>query len=217
MSHETSRKRRDPSPSSLRRERSIAKSPKKSKNDLGSRITSQSPQHISTAVSSVTVASRNEPTPLSRAPTESSLETQPRGTTLGLELRLSHQPKPSSKCFRISNVPPTWSQADILTYLKNVDDAFDLSATDHRISLYPACSGRSQVALLNLMECSNYFQQLEPHRSHPLGNGDLGLTIDSHFYGLTPLNDPDGNTIAEFVMPSLVWHRGTDDVLSSLY
>jgi hypothetical protein len=194
MSHGNSKKQ-DPSPSLLGYERS--KSLKKSRTGLASGSTSESPQQISTAAASITVldgvAGLN---PSSRAPTPSTHKLL----------------KPM--CFRISNVPPKWSREDLLIRLKSVDDSFDLSATD-RLSLYPACSGRSQVALLNLMECSKYFQQLDPHRPH-LIRGNPDLTVDSNFYGLTPLNSPEGDIIAEFVMPFHVSLSDTDGVLSSL-
>jgi len=104
------------------------------------------------------------------------------------------------KCFRIANVPSSWSKDTLLTTLKWIDPF--LADQNVKLSLYPACSYsiQTQVALINLRRCTEYFRLLKSDRFNyeELSDGTL-LVIDSHFYDLTPLNSPEGDIVAEFV------------------
>jgi hypothetical protein len=114
-------------------------------------------------------------------------------------------PSSRTKCFRISGIPQDWEEDDLLGALQTVDP--ELRNQKPQLSLYPACSGSSQTALLEL-DPTEYFQSLRPDESiytsiFPASKTEAVLTIDSHFYGLTPLNTPDKQIIAELVASCL--------------
>ena len=111
----------------------------------------------------------------------------------------------STKCFRISGIPQDWKEDDLRGALQTIDP--DLRNQKSQLSLYPACCGSSQTALLEL-DPTKYFQSLGPNEStykhvFPASKTDAVLTIDSHFYDLTPLNTPDKQIIAELVASCL--------------
>lgn len=120
----------------------------------------------------------------------------------GSDTARSSEPRSRPMCFRISNVPLTWGKEDLVEHLKRVGF---VDKGHNRVSLYPACSGDGQVALLNLVEYFEWFRQLSITGSDTLpGCGsETNLQIDRHFYGLTPLNNPKKNIAAEFVTTSL--------------
>jgi hypothetical protein len=97
-------------------------------------------------------------------------------------------------CFRIANVPCTWSKERLITALLTVDPSLDKTS---QLSLYPACCGTTQTALLNQATCTEYFQTLKPNKYNYVKTSDGILVIDSHFYDLTPLNNPKGEIVAE--------------------
>jgi hypothetical protein len=107
-----------------------------------------------------------------------------------------------TKCFRISGIPQDWKEDDLLGALQDIDP--DLRNQKSQLSLYPACCGSSQTALLEL-DTTNYFQSLGLNESYkrisPPSKTAAVLTIDSDFYGLTPLNTPDKQIIAELAAP----------------
>jgi hypothetical protein len=114
-------------------------------------------------------------------------------------------PSSRTKCFRISGIPQDWNQDDLLGALQTIDP--DLRNQKPQLSLYPACCGSSQTALFEL-NSTKYFRKLRPNEStykrvFPASKTDATLTIDSHFYGLTPLNTPDKQIIAELVASCL--------------
>jgi hypothetical protein len=99
-------------------------------------------------------------------------------------------------CFRISNVPPMWSEGELLQALQSSGDSLDLATRQYRLSLYPACCGSSQTALLNL-QCPGYSWDPKSNKDQLIGREDSDLVMDRHFYGLTPLNTPEGEIVAE--------------------
>jgi hypothetical protein len=110
-----------------------------------------------------------------------------------------------TKYFRISGIPRDWKEDDLVGALQTIDP--DLRNQKSQLSLYPACCGSSQTALLDL-DPTKYFQSLGPNESCELEpvipaskTEAVFLTIDSHFNGLTPLNTPDKQIIAELVAP----------------
>jgi hypothetical protein len=109
-------------------------------------------------------------------------------------------PSSRTKCFRISGIPQDWKEDDLLGALQNIDP--DLRNQESQLSLYPACCGSSQTALLEL-DTTKYFESLGPNESYTRisqpskTEAARVLTIDSDFYGLTPLNTPDKQIIAE--------------------
>jgi hypothetical protein len=110
-------------------------------------------------------------------------------------------PNSRTKCFRISGIPQDWEEDDLLGALQTIDP--ELQNQKSQLSLYPACSGSSQTALLEL-DPTKYFQNLRLNEStytsiFPGSKTEAVLTIDSHFYGLTPLNTPNKQIIAELV------------------
>jgi hypothetical protein len=101
----------------------------------------------------------------------------------------------SPMCFRIANVPSTWNKERLLTALLTVDPSLDKTS---QLSLYPACCGSTLTALLNQATCTEYFQRLKPNEYNYMKTSDgTHLVIDSHFYDLTPLNNPKGGIVAE--------------------
>jgi hypothetical protein len=110
-------------------------------------------------------------------------------------------PSSRTKCFRISGIPQDWEEDDLIGALQTIDP--ELRNQKSQLSLYHACSGSSQTALLEL-DPTKYFQSLGPNEStytsiFPASKTEAVLTIDSHFYGLTPLNTPNKQIIAELV------------------
>jgi hypothetical protein len=108
------------------------------------------------------------------------------------------------KCFRIANVPPDWKKDTLLAALETIDPCLE----DHnpQLSLYPCLdSTQTQTALLNLGTCTTYFHGLKPNDFNHVHTTDNNiLVIDSHFYGLTPLNSPEGKIVAELVALNLL-------------
>jgi len=111
--------------------------------------------------------------------------------------------KSKSKCFRIANVPSTWSYDHLLNSLRKIDPSLEQKDKyEYQLTLYPACYGSTQTALLNLHTCTEYFQKLKPDDFNFVSTpGRVDLVIDSHFYDLTPLNSPGDEVVAELVLP----------------
>jgi len=106
------------------------------------------------------------------------------------------------KCFRISNVPSDWNEDMLFAALETIDPFLD--RLNLQLSLYPACCGASQTALLNLGVCTEYFLQLLSGSSNHISiPGKVVLVIDSEFYDLTPLNSPGDEVVAELVLSCL--------------
>jgi len=103
------------------------------------------------------------------------------------------------KCFRISGIPPCWSEDDLLNALHTIDPS--LTRQNCRSSVYPGCSDATQTALLNLVSSTEHLER-HKHLQVPQSDNRIGalLTIDSHFYNLTPLNVPKGEVVAELVL-----------------
>jgi len=101
--------------------------------------------------------------------------------------------------YRISGIPPCWSEDDLLGALQTIDPS--LSHQYCQPSLYLGCFDATKIALLNLASCTEY---LEGHKHLPVpkSTNRIGavLTIDSYFYNFTPLNVPKGEVVAEFVL-----------------
>jgi hypothetical protein len=103
--------------------------------------------------------------------------------------------QPKSKCFRISSIPSRWTENDLVVFLEK--QGLPVPG-DGELSLYPACNGHAQTALLNLPHCPEHF--CDQYFSHD----NVQLSIDSQFEGLTPLNTPQEDILAEFVIPSTI-------------
>jgi hypothetical protein len=84
----------------------------------------------------------------------------------------------------------------LLKSLKQIDPYLEQKP---QLSLYPACCGPTQTALLNLQACSAYFQNLKSNDFNYVTFKETLLVIDSHFFDLTPLNTPEGEIYAESV------------------
>ncbi|KAF8538592.1 hypothetical protein BDD12DRAFT_884762 [Trichophaea hybrida] len=108
---------------------------------------------------------------------------------------------PGPKCFRISNVPSTWSKDDLLNSLKEIDPSLErISSNEYQLSLFPACHGSSKTAILNFETCTKYFQKLKTDDFNYQRTSDGSfLVIDSHFHDLTPLSSPEGKIVADVV------------------
>jgi len=116
-------------------------------------------------------------------------------------------PVAGPKCFRIANVPLTWSKKQVYRVLHNIDQL--LKDHKHELSLFPACSGATQTALLNFEICTKFFRRILPNDHHYVPvpatstSDEVLLVIDCHFHDLTPLNTPKGEIVAELVLPSV--------------
>ncbi|KAF8536884.1 hypothetical protein BDD12DRAFT_982516 [Trichophaea hybrida] len=107
-------------------------------------------------------------------------------------------PKVGPTCFRIANIPQHWGELSLLDALQNVEPCMK----DHtwELSIYPACVGWTQTALLNLPSCSTCFQSMDPNETQYLPISDEGsLSLDRHFRGLTPLNKNEGDAVVDVV------------------
>ena len=106
------------------------------------------------------------------------------------------KPKLAPVCLRISNVPPMWNEGDLLQAFKSSDDSLDLAAGQYQLSFYPACSGSSRTAILNL-QCPGYSWNLQSNEDRLIRREGSDIVIDRHFHGLTPLNTPEGEIAVE--------------------
>ncbi|CAG8701125.1 10351_t:CDS:2, partial [Acaulospora colombiana] len=101
------------------------------------------------------------------------------------------------KCLRISGIPDSWSEDDLRWCLKTLDP--NLRGNDFKLSLYPACHGSGQVCTLNLSQCTEYFQQVVPYKPFFASVQGQDFSIDCDFNGLTPLNTPPKEILADIV------------------
>lgn len=101
--------------------------------------------------------------------------------------------------FRISDIPLEW---DVQRVKKLLADRCCIErATDHQITLYPSVAGGYQIGILALTGPRDYvdtFAPLGDDKSKRLVmDNDNHITIDRHFYGLTPLNTSSDEVVAE--------------------
>lgn len=108
-------------------------------------------------------------------------------------------------CWRIGGIPLEWSRDDLVRHLQAFDESLQ-KLEGHWLSLFPAYSGNTQTALLNLELPLQYFQNLNSdettaitirHLSKEGEKIEVDLSIDCHFHGLTPVNTPTGDNIIE--------------------
>jgi hypothetical protein len=106
-------------------------------------------------------------------------------------------------CFRITGIPLNWGNNELKEALAQIGRDVDLNDID--LSIFPACSTKTQTALLRLPVDSNiaYFEGWKQSQEKQLPFKEQGktklLNIDKDFYGLTPLNSPDVPITAELV------------------
>ena len=111
------------------------------------------------------------------------------------------QPKPGTSqqtvseqnqqtCFRISGIPPHWDSERLEKALQTIDPEFDPMGA--KVSgPFPDVYDSTQVALLDLSDCTSYFTFDPNQEKHKMINEDdqsVHLVLDNHFYDLTPLN-----------------------------
>ncbi|KAF8542128.1 hypothetical protein BDD12DRAFT_428180 [Trichophaea hybrida] len=111
----------------------------------------------------------------------------------------AHRPKP--RCVRISGIPKRWSDTDLIAALQTFDPS--LEGRQHDISMYPACCGDTQTALLNSNTCAEIVERRQSKQATHIFNESSGseifLAIDSHFNDLTPLNRAESIILADVV------------------
>ncbi|KAF8530881.1 hypothetical protein BDD12DRAFT_914734 [Trichophaea hybrida] len=145
---------------------------------------------------------RKQPPDGSQSPEGSKRATTGSGVlTVGTSEPQSINPTSSNlrpKCFRISGLPLSWSENDLFDALHDNDPS--LTRQSYRPSLYPACFGSKQTALLYLDPSTEH---LHSHNhlqvSESASRTATVLTIDSDFHNLTPLNDPKGDIVADVI------------------
>ncbi|KAH0611869.1 uncharacterized protein H6S33_011134 [Morchella sextelata] len=116
--------------------------------------------------------------------------------------------RPQHECWRIQNIPTSWSVTKLLRMLQKQDESLG-NLEEQCISLYPSYTRSSQTALLSMKPLPQYFQELDPDESHVLileeipeagsRREDVFLSLDCHFRGLTPLNVPIGDNLVDIV------------------
>ncbi|KAI9769491.1 MAG: hypothetical protein M1840_003968 [Geoglossum simile] len=112
---------------------------------------------------------------------------------------------PKPKSFWISGVPSNWSKDGLLVGLHAIDPSLEAHPHPYQLSLFPACCGPTQTALLCLDICTEYFQHLKPNESKyewiPTKDNkpEVLLVLDCHFHDLTPLNNPEDEIVADVV------------------
>jgi hypothetical protein len=175
-------------------------------NDKSTRTTSRGAKPTSTADSAATTWKRKDPpSPRQAAQNHKRMNIADNVPPTDPNSYAIATPRSTTKCFRISGIPRDWEEDDLLGALRTIDP--DLRNQKSQVSLYPACCGSSQTALFEL-DPTKYFQSLGPNectytRTSLPSKTEAVLTIDSHFYDLTPLNTPDKHIIAESVASCL--------------
>ena len=119
-------------------------------------------------------------------------------------------PQPASQqnqqtCFRISGIPPHWDSERLEKALQAIDPEFDPMGAEVTGPFPDVYSyGCTQVALLDLSECTSYFTFDPNQEKHKVINEDgrkVYLVLDNHFHDLTPLNRAKEPVQVESVNP----------------
>jgi hypothetical protein len=105
-------------------------------------------------------------------------------------------------CFRITGIPFHWDTNVLEQKLQKIDPDIDLANVE--LSVFRACSNlKANVALLRMKKNTTYFEGWKPSDEKEAifceHGRNVQLHIDKHFYGLTPLNNPNEPITAEFV------------------
>ncbi|KAA8893975.1 hypothetical protein FN846DRAFT_459530 [Sphaerosporella brunnea] len=106
-------------------------------------------------------------------------------------------------CFRIAGIPADWGRIQLEEKLAEIDPDWKLQNV--QLLIFPACgsSAQTKTALLRPDSNTAYFegwkQSEERHVRISKLDKKVGLNIDKHFYGLTPLNDPDEPITADII------------------
>jgi hypothetical protein len=104
-------------------------------------------------------------------------------------------------CFRITSIPLNWGKNELKKTLAQINLDVDLEGVE--LSIFPACSTKTQTVLLRLDRNIAYFEGWKQSQEKQLPFKEQGktklLNIDKDFYGLTPLNSPDAPITAELV------------------
>jgi hypothetical protein len=105
----------------------------------------------------------------------------------------------TKRFFRISNIPNTWGKDQLVQALKAEQPGFGEEQV--QLSLYQSCNGTGQTAVLYLSKCSKYFCETSAEETRflklPSEGSTVTVSVDGHFYDLTPLNSPGSPIIAE--------------------
>lgn len=102
---------------------------------------------------------------------------------------------PTSKCFRVMDVPSTWNEEDLLDSFRSIDNSWN---GECHVSLFPSCRSNDQTGLLNMKGNSfpACFLGIRPGvTKHILvtkknSTEKVTLSVDIDFFDLTPLNNP---------------------------
>ncbi|KAH8145959.1 uncharacterized protein LAJ45_10101 [Morchella importuna] len=120
----------------------------------------------------------------------------------------THSAIGDNKTVRISNIPISISRTALQEYLRELDNSFGIIAEDSSglyISLEPDASDedcqRLQVATVTLSKLVHVPSGL---RLGPPGDKFRG-EVDTHFRGLTPLNDPKDPVIECILLTPLCY------------
>jgi len=128
------------------------------------------------------------------------------GSSILLSPSIMIEPPAKSACFRITGIPSDWSIHHLKQKLMIIDPELDFADVDLS-GPFPASCDSTQTALLNFDNCTAYFQKFERNDeklivlresdSDQANHPKVHLTIDKHFYDLTPMNKPEVPIAAE--------------------
>lgn len=159
-------------------------------------------EQLQQGIAAVVVQERQSGNRLKRSYDHALLDTPDEGKTSPVTWhRTSPAPNTSiiSLCFRLLGIPSLWTVEQVLKLLEeNLE--FVRSDDDH-LRLYPAAdSTELLVGLLSIKRPRDYIDTFAPlDHDHPKRTVcvEKNITVDRFFYGLTPLNTPNGTPVAE--------------------
>jgi hypothetical protein len=103
-------------------------------------------------------------------------------------------------CFRISGIPPSWTDVGIVSALRSLEPTIIPDGQHLHLSLYPACSRLTQTGLLKLDNCLEFFKNIMSNKTKlelSVEGENVIVDIDGRFDDLTPLNTPDNEDFTE--------------------
>ncbi|KAI5804940.1 hypothetical protein EDC01DRAFT_351408 [Geopyxis carbonaria] len=102
-------------------------------------------------------------------------------------------------CIRVENIPWDWKYQKVVEILSLRNHT--IGTCRATLSIYRSCSGDTQTALLNL-DSSNLPGKLKGKLQRPItleAEERINISVDTSFYGLTPLNSSEGETLMDIV------------------
>lgn len=115
-------------------------------------------------------------------------------------------PSTTTRTFRVTNIPSSWGTTKFDSVLRQYFH-IDRTVGKYRLKIHPSVKAGddTQVALLTVTGPREYVDGIAPGNGERVVNvqeeGDKGkvvqITVDREFCGLTPMNHPEGEAVAE--------------------